>query len=53
MSEIKETKGAEHKHHKGTLGFNKRKANATSAQSKKPTVKSQDKQVAKDWDQVT
>jgi hypothetical protein len=53
MAETKETKATEHKNHRGVLTFPKRKVTSSSGQTKKISPKIQDKQVAKDWDQVT
>ena len=53
MIESKETKSTEQKNHRGVLTFSKRKVTSSAGQSKKISSKIQDKQVAKDWDQVT
>jgi hypothetical protein len=53
MVDSKETKTLEQKHNKGVLALSKRKSTSSTAQSKKSSAKNPDKQMAKDWDQVT
>jgi hypothetical protein len=53
MIEGKETKITDHKTHRGVLNISKRKVTSGASQQKKVPPKSQDKQIAKDWDQVT
>ena len=53
MVETKETKATEPRNRREVLTFPKRKVTSGVGQPKKTSPKIQDRQVAKDWDQVT